>query len=54
MAATQPGKVSRVELLGTDATVNWKQQADGLRIELPKGYHPAVEYAAALKTTMIA
>jgi alpha-L-fucosidase len=51
-AATRPGKVARVELLGTGDTVNWKQNADGLRVELPKQYRPAVDYAAALKVTL--
>ena len=51
-AATRPGKVARVELLGTGDTVNWKQDADGLRVELPKQYRPAVDYAAALKVTL--
>jgi hypothetical protein len=51
-AATSPGKVARVELLGTGATVDWKQEADAVRVELPKAYRPAVDYAAALKVTM--
>jgi len=51
-SSTQPGKVIRVELLGTGAKVNWKQQSDGLRVELPKQYRPDVDYAAALKVTM--
>jgi alpha-L-fucosidase len=51
-ATTQPGKVARVELLGTGETVNWKQDTDGLRVELPKQYRPAVDYAAALKVTL--
>jgi hypothetical protein len=32
--------------------VNWKQLPDGLRVELPKQYRPAVDYAAALKVTL--
>jgi alpha-L-fucosidase len=51
-AATQPGRVARVELLETGANVDWKQNADGLRIELPKQYRPQVDYAAALKVTL--
>jgi alpha-L-fucosidase len=51
-AATQPGKVAKVELLGTGNTVNWTQNADGLRVELPKQYQPQVDYAAALKVTL--
>jgi len=51
-AATQPGKIAKVELLGTGAKVNWKQLAEGLRVELPTQYRPAVDYAAALKVTL--
>jgi len=51
-ATTQPGKVARVELLGTGDRVNWRQHADGLRVELPKQYRPSVDYAAALKVTL--
>jgi alpha-L-fucosidase len=51
-SSTQPGKVVRVELLGSGTKVNWKQQPDGLRVELPKQYQPHVDYAAALKVTM--
>ena len=41
-----------MELLGTGTKVNWKQQPDGLRVELPKQYQPDVDYAAALKVTI--
>ena len=51
-AATRPGKVAKLELLGTDQIVNWKQQTDALRIELPKLYRPAVDYAAVLRVTL--
>jgi alpha-L-fucosidase len=51
-AKTQPGKIAKVELLGTGERVRWKQQADGLRVELPRQYKPAVDYAAALKITL--
>lgn len=51
-AATSPGRVARIQLLGTDATVVWNQQAQALRIELPKSYRPAVDYAAALKVIL--
>jgi alpha-L-fucosidase len=51
-ATTQPGKVTRVELLGTGGRVNWRQRADSLRVELPKRYRPNVDYAAALKVTL--
>lgn len=48
---TQPGKVTRVELLGTGEKVKWKQEAGHLRVELPKHYRPKVDYAAALKVS---
>jgi alpha-L-fucosidase len=51
-ATTQPGKVAKVELLGTGATLKWNQASDGLRVELPKDYRPTVDYAAALKVTL--
>ncbi len=51
-AATQPGKIARVELIGTSERFNWKQTGDGLRVELPRQYRPAVDYAAALKVTL--
>ena len=47
--ATQPGKIERVELLGTGERVRWKQEAEGLRVTLPGGYQPAVDFAASLK-----
>ncbi|HEY6375882.1 MAG TPA: alpha-L-fucosidase [Edaphobacter sp.] len=51
-AATSPGKITRVELLGTDARFAWNQQADALRVQLPGSYRPTVNYAAALKVTL--
>lgn len=49
---TNPGKITRVQLFGTDAKLDWTQQLQGLRVELPKGYRPSVDYAAALKVTL--
>ncbi len=51
-APTRPGKVAKVELLGTGTRVNWRQQNDSLRVELPNGYRPEADYAAALKLTL--
>ena len=51
-AATRPGRVAKLELLRTDQTVSWKQQTDALRVDLPKLYKPAVDYAAVLKVTL--
>ena len=51
-AATRPGRIGRIELLGTDQKVNWQQKTDALRVELPKLYKPAVDFSAALKLTL--
>jgi alpha-L-fucosidase len=51
-SSTSPGKVERVELLGTGEKVRWRQGADGLRVTLPVGYKPAVDFAASLKVTL--
>jgi alpha-L-fucosidase len=48
-AETKPGKVAKVELLGTGEKVSWKQESDALRVDPPKGYQPKVDYAAVLK-----
>ena len=48
-AAAKPGKIARPELLGTDRMMRWKQQMDALRLELPKLYKSAEDYAAVLK-----
>ena len=49
---TEPGRVQRVELLGTGEKVRWRQAAEGLRVTLPAGYKPAVDFAAALKISL--
>ena len=51
-AATNPGKIARVQLIGTDANVDWKQQPQSLRVDLPKNYRPKSDAAAALKITL--
>ncbi len=48
----QPGKVKRVQLLGTDEKVHWKQTPEALRVSLPKQYRPAADYAAALRVSL--
>lgn len=53
-AATQPGKIVRVQVLGTDERVIWKQHPGGLRVELPRHYQPKTDYAVALKITLAA
>ncbi|MGH8294011.1 MAG: alpha-L-fucosidase [Steroidobacteraceae bacterium] len=47
-AATRPGVVTRVELLGAQATPRWRQAADGLQVDL-SGLRPGSDYAAALR-----
>ncbi|HTZ90132.1 MAG TPA: alpha-L-fucosidase, partial [Alloacidobacterium sp.] len=51
-SSTKPGKIGNVQLLGTGETVKWKQTAEALRVELPKQYRPAVDFAAALKVSI--
>jgi alpha-L-fucosidase len=51
-AQTKPGKVAKVEILGTEKKATWKQAADALSVQLPKDYQPAVDYAAVLKITL--
>jgi alpha-L-fucosidase len=51
-SSAQPGKIMDVRLLGTDRKLKWRQSPDGLRVELPNEYHPAADYAAALKVSL--
>ena len=51
-AATQPGRIARVEVLGTNERVRWKQHGDGLHLELPTGYRPKADYAVAFKVSL--
>lgn len=44
-------KVVHVQLLGTDEKLKWTQMSAGLQVDLPRHYHPTVDYAAALKIT---
>jgi alpha-L-fucosidase len=50
-ASTSPRKIAKVELLGTGARLRWKQNPEALRVDLPKEYRPAVDYAAALRVS---
>jgi alpha-L-fucosidase len=50
--AVSPGRIGKLELLGTGHAVNWKQQSDSLKVELPQIYKPPVDYAAVLKLTL--
>jgi alpha-L-fucosidase len=51
-SAAKPGKITNVQLLGTEGKLSWKQTPTALRVELPKAYHPKADYAAALKVTL--
>ncbi len=51
-AASNPGKVEHVQLLGTEEKLRWKQTPQGLRVELPKHYSPTTDYAAAVKVML--
>jgi len=51
-SATRPGRVAKLEVLGTDQTVNWNQQTEALSVALPKLDKLAVDYAAVLKVTL--
>ena len=51
-STTKPGTIKNVRLLGTEERLNWKQTAEGLRVELPKNYHPRTDYAASLKVML--
>ena len=51
-SAAHPGRIARVELLGTDEKPIWRQTAAGLHVTLPKTYHPKVDYAASLKVSL--
>jgi alpha-L-fucosidase len=47
-AATRPGRVEHVELLGTGERPKWDQTPSALRVTLPH-YRPEADYAAVLK-----
>lgn len=48
----RPGKIAQVQLLGTGEKIRWRQAADGLHAELPRGYHPDADFAATLKVSL--
>lgn len=51
VAATHPGRVTYVELLGSTAKIRWQQTVQGLRIELPE-QKPATDEAGVFKLSM--
>ncbi len=52
-SSTQPGKIRNVQLLGTQEKLRWKQTAEDLRVTLPQQYQPKVDFAAALKVSLV-
>jgi alpha-L-fucosidase len=52
-AASQPGAVAAVELLGTGAKPQWQQTAAGLEVDLSK-IDASADFAAALRVRLAA
>jgi alpha-L-fucosidase len=52
-AATRPGAVSHVEVLGSQGRPLWQQTADGLRVDLSR-VNPVADYAMALRVHVAA
>ena len=48
-AATQPGKIVNVQMLGSGERLTWEQKASGLSVQLPWQESPTMDYAVALK-----
>jgi alpha-L-fucosidase len=51
-AATNPGKILNVQMLGTEERVLWKQSADGLHIDMPRNSQPTTDFAASFKVSL--
>ncbi len=45
-----PGRIAKVEVLGSNQTPVWRQSNDGLTIKLPEGIAGIPEYAVTVKT----
>lgn len=50
--STNPGKIQHVQLLGTNQTLAWRQSESGLHVEMPSTFHPATDFAIALKISV--
>jgi len=48
-AATKPGKIKDVQVVGSDERLKWKQTADGLHIELPTQHKPYNNHALSFR-----
>jgi alpha-L-fucosidase len=51
-AANKPGKIERVQLVGTEQELAWKQEAAALSVSLPNDFRPQSDYAASLKVIL--
>ena len=51
-AQTNPGRIGKVEVLGTGEAIQWRQLAEGLRVDMPKTYKPPVDYAIVYKISL--
>ncbi len=51
-AATNPGKIAHVQLLGVDEPVQWKQSAAGLTVQKPNHAPKTAHDAVSLKVTL--
>jgi len=49
---TSPGKIRNVTVLGVGDTIKWNQDADGLKLELPRQSAPVNEYGAAVRIAL--
>ena len=49
---TSPGKIQNVTVLGTEAKIKWTQEADALKLELPRQSWQANDYGAAVKIAL--
>jgi hypothetical protein len=47
--SNSPGKIAKVEVLGSGQTPIWKQADNGLRISVPEGVSGIPEYAVTVK-----
>ncbi|HVB97835.1 MAG TPA: alpha-L-fucosidase, partial [Candidatus Dormibacteraeota bacterium] len=47
-----PGKIARVEVLGSTQAPKWKQAANGLAVTLPQGISGIPDYGVALKASL--
>lgn len=50
-AQTNPGRIERVQILGTDERLSWKQAPEGLRVD-SVAYRPPNDFAVALKVEL--